>query len=58
MRGEKMIDISVNKAVKSFGFKNVLDEFDNGNDGKTFVIINCGVERFAVNGQCSDFGCR
>ena len=31
-------------------------EFDIRNDGQTFVIINYVVERFAVNGQCSDFG--
>ena len=33
-------------------------EFDNKDEDQTFVIINCDVERFAVNGQCSDFGCR
>ncbi|MBE6144747.1 MAG: ABC-F family ATP-binding cassette domain-containing protein [Firmicutes bacterium] len=41
-----MIDISVNKAVKSFGFKNVLDEFDlEANTGERIALIGpngCG----------------
>lgn len=46
MWGEKMIDISVNKAVKSFGFKNVLDEFDlEATTGERIALIGpngCG----------------